>query len=304
MKQQVNIQNSNLNRDEQTIIMHHEASNSVLEIAPNQGGRIVKLVVDNTEIISEPLGILYSDSYAASLLFPFPNRIEDGIYNFDNKEYTLDCNQIKEHNALHGLIYNQKFQVVKQHQDDEKLIIVLKYFSNGTAEGFPFKYDIEVTYQLHNQQLSCEMKVTNSDTLPFPFAMGWHPYFLASDTSETTLHFKSKNHLINNHRNIPVEVKPRFEDVTLQFNQLYDDCFELSAQEVEFKTPDYTMFLEVGEVSKYLQIYTPEGKNVIAIEPMTAPANSFNNGLGLQILEPGASHSETWILKIVKPTLN
>lgn len=304
MKSQVTSNNDHFNRNQKTLTMRLDESNSLFEIAPNQGGRIVKLIIDNQEIITEPSGISYSDSYAAALLFPFPNRVEDGVYNFDNKVYQLNCNQVKEHNALHGLIYNQTFEIVNQFQNKEKLVLDLKYIADGTNEGFPFKYEVHVSYQLKGHSFTCEMKVTNIDAHPFPFALGWHPYFFTSEKETSTLQFKSKNQLINNHRNIPVEVKSRSEAVTLKFDQCYDDCFELATKTVHFKTPEYHLTLEFENPSNYLQIYTPENENVIAIEPMTAPANSFNNGLGLQILEAGASHIESWVLNIVKPTLN
>lgn len=304
MKSQVTSNNDHFNRNQKTLTMRLDDSNSLFEIAPNQGGRIVKLIIDNQEIITEPSSISYSDSYAAALLCPFPNRVEDGVYNFDNKVYQLNCNQVKEHNALHGLIYNQTFEIVNQFQNHEKLVLDLKYISDGSDEGFPFKYEVYVSYQLKSQSFKCEIKVANIDAHPFPFALGWHPYFLTSEKDESTLQFEAKNQLINNYRNIPIDVKPRSEAVILKYDQSYDDCFELSNKTVHFRTPEYHLTLELESASNYLQIYTPKNENVIAIEPMTAPANSFNNGLGLQILEAGASHTESWVLNIVKPTLN
>ena len=130
--------------------------------------------------------------------------------------------------------------------------------------------------------------------------MGWHPYFFTSEKETSTLEFTAKNQLINNHRNIPVEAKSLNKKVTLKLNESYDDCFELAVNEALFKTPHYNLTLKLDKTSKYLQIYTPADAKVVAIEPMTAPANSFNNALGLKILEAGATHSETYTLSINK----
>ena len=281
-------------------ILRLGSSNTYFEVAPLQGGRVLSLVLENIDIITEPEGIPYSDSYAASVLFPFPNRVEDGIYNFNNVDYQLTCNQIKEHNALHGLIYNQTFEVVKQSSDNKNTQVKLLYESDGSFTGFPFKFKVELTYQLNRNKFYCSIKVTNTDACAFPFAMGWHPYFFTSEKETSTLEFTAKNQLINNHRNIPVEAKSLNKKVTLKLNESYDDCFELAVNEALFKTPHYNLTLKLDKTSKYLQIYTPADANVVAIEPMTAPANSFNNALGLKILEAGATHSETYTLSINK----
>lgn len=288
------------NSQEKQAILRVGDLNSYFEVAPSQGGRVTNLVIENIPIITEPDDIDYADSYAASVLFPFPNRIEDGVYNFNNVDYVLTCNQTKEHNALHGLIYNQAFDVVERIQNKEKAEVKLDYVSDGSFEGFPFKFKVELTYELCSNEFSCQIKVTNTDAYAFPFALGWHPYFSTSEKKTSTLQFKSKNQLINNHRNIPVEVKSHLETVSLNFDESFDDCFELASNEVLFQTPDYSLTIKLNNTSNYLQIYTPKGKNVIAIEPMTAPANCFNNGLGLKILEAGASHTETWMLIINK----
>jgi aldose 1-epimerase len=276
------------------------SDNSFFEVIPNEGGRIGRLVVDNCDVIKDPEGVDYADSYAASVLFPFPNRVEDGVYNFNNVDYQLTCNQIKEHNALHGLIYNQTFEVVKQSIDNKNTQVKLLYESDGSFDGFPFKFKVELTYQLNNNKFYCSIKVTNTDACAFPFAMGWHPYFFTSEKETSTLELTAKNQLINNHRNIPVEAKSLNKKVTLKLNESYDDCFELAVNEALFKTPHYNLTLKLDKTSKYLQIYTPADANVVAIEPMTAPANSFNNALGLKILDAGATHSETYTLSINK----
>jgi aldose 1-epimerase len=52
-----------------------------------------------------------------------------------------------------------------------------------------------------------------------------------------------------------------------------------------------------GEGFDYVQVYTttgyPEQELAVAIEPMTAPADAFNSGLGIRRLAPG----ETWTLE-------
>ena len=48
----------------------------------------------------------------------------------------------------------------------------------------------------------------------------------------------------------------------------------------------------------YIQIYTPPLEDSIALEPMTCNVNAFNNGMGLQLLEPYATFRTTCGVKV------
>jgi aldose 1-epimerase len=65
-----------------------------------------------------------------------------------------------------------------------------------------------------------------------------------------------------------------------------------------------TLTLSGDEAFRYVQVYThrsfatlPEGGVAVALEPMTAPADAFNSGLGLKRLEPGETWSVTWSVR-------
>ena len=45
-----------------------------------------------------------SHSFKSNVLFPFPNRIEEGHYFFEGKEFQLDVNFPQENNSIHGLV--------------------------------------------------------------------------------------------------------------------------------------------------------------------------------------------------------
>lgn len=271
-------------------------------ISADEGGRIVKLCIDDQDIIVEPENKAYSESYAASWLFPFTNRIEDGFFEFQDNKYQLFCNNIEENNALHGLIYDQKFEIIKYEEQDNYSEIILKYFSDGLFTGFPFKFEIFITYKLSKFSLTSNFKVINLDITQFPFAIGWHPYFNTSNKLKTFLKFEGINHLKMNQRNIP-QKKETFSGIQkILFSDNYDDCFEIANNEVYLQTPDYQINFNLSNNLNYLQIYTPSKSNTIAIEPMTAPANSFNNKWGYKIIKPNEQIIENFQITFIKNT--
>jgi aldose 1-epimerase len=48
----------------------------------------------------------------------------------------------------------------------------------------------------------------------------------------------------------------------------------------------------------YVQLFTPDllarGRPAIAVEPMTCPADAFNSGTGLVVLQPSGTWTGTW----------
>jgi aldose 1-epimerase len=59
-----------------------------------------------------------------------------------------------------------------------------------------------------------------------------------------------------------------------------------------------TIALELVSAYRYAQIYAPEGDDLIAFEPMTAPANALVSGQGLGLVAPGESRSATFAVSV------
>ena len=56
--------------------------------------------------------------------------------------------------------------------------------------------------------------------------------------------------------------------------------------------------------SNYLQLYTPNEIQAIAIEPMTGVSDSFNNKIGLKELNPRENYKIKWSLNILTNAKN
>lgn len=287
---------------EKSIILEHHSSNSRLEVSLENGGSIENYYINGVQVIALPDTISYSESYASALLFPFVNRINDGKYTFQNTDFQLDCNHIAEGHAIHGLVYNKRFEVVEKRITAKQSLLTLKYEEESGEMGFPFKYSLQVTYKLGYNTLSVEFLVKNTDQQTFPFSVGWHPYFKTSDISKSQLVFSAKHQFINNCRNIPIQSDGLSGKRYLDFNAPKDDCYALNHKKVEFCTPDYNMTIVNSNENNILQIYTPQQTNLVAIEPMTAAPDSFNNNYGLKVLAPQQTFRENWQLIFEQPT--
>ena len=272
---------------------------SKVQISLNEGGRLSNLVFEDTQVLADFDASTYKNNYASSILFPFVSRIKDGKYTFNNSKYKLNCNEVDKNNALHGLVYNKTFVCTKKALTLHYASVTLQYKDNGKHQGFPFKFNIELTYTLNKKGIILSVNIANKDKKTFPFSVGWHPYFYSKNLDNSTLNFSSnKKYVFDNQQiisgttDLNIEMPFQLKAVTL------DDCYPLKTNEIDFLTPEYSFKIASTSKENFLQLYTPEVYNVIAIEPMTGAGNNFNNKIGLQTLQPNETYNMKWLLAI------
>ena len=291
-------QTNNPNPDLNQVIIKNEKLDFYSIIYPNLGASIQKLrshgieIIDGIENSDEGLNT-YKNRYNSSFLFPFPGRIPNGKYSFNNVDYALDCNETGANNSLHGHIHNKKFSFQPQEITEKKAIVKFTYSDTG-AKGFPFSYHIEIIYTFTHKKLIIEFTVSNNSNIEFPFGIGWHPYFKTTDLSESLLSFQSEHQYLLNENLVPERKIPiNYTSPLFVKETLLDDCFIIKKSEVSFKTQEYNMNIAFSSKpsNRFLQVYTPPSRSGIAIEPMTCIGNCFNNKIGLQILEPNNTYN-------------
>tara|TARA_B110001454_G_scaffold152278_1_gene141665 strand:+ start:466 stop:1356 length:891 start_codon:yes stop_codon:yes gene_type:complete len=290
-----------INHNKETNILDvTNSDNSVFgKIYLNQGASLQELTLGGKAIIQDLNPLNYQDTFASSILFPFANRIKDGVYSFNNEKFQLEKNQDEEQNALHGFVYNKTFKIIKKETLGDTAKITLEYNERNKTAGFPYTYSIQVTYIFNNNNLSLQVKVKNTDSKTFPFTMGWHPYFISDNLSKSTLKFDCDKKLIIGDRNITTGVEEVKTKVALNIeNKQLDDCWVLNSDKVQFNTPKYQLHFSSSVKDNFLQAYTPPRLNTIAIEQTTGVSDSFNNKIGLQTLDPNKEYSITWKLNI------
>ncbi|MFP4845027.1 aldose 1-epimerase [Winogradskyella sp. PE311] len=281
------------------IEISNSETNTFAKINLRQGARLQELIIGSHHIINEMKDLEYSSTYASSILFPFANRIKDGSYAFQNNNYQFPINETELNNALHGLVFNKEFEVLHRETKVDYASIVLFYKETKHSVGFPYTFNIQLTYRLTESVLTLTADITNTDSKIFPFTVGWHPYFKSSDRYNSSVIFDSNKKLKLDDRCITAgeEIDENFGLVTVK-NQELDDCYILKSNLIKFKTPKYILELISSEKKSFLQLYTPPNPYMLAIEPTTGVSDSFNNGMGLKTLKPQETYQIEWFLNI------
>jgi len=290
-------------QDETNEIDYLELKNSdascYAKIDLNFGGSLQELKLKGQTIIYDENVTRFQHAFNSSILFPFVNRIEHGSYTFKGKKFNLPINETDRSNALHGLVFDKTFQLSSQNIEEKIAKVILVYNEKQPIEGFPFKYSIVLEYLLKENALELQVEVNNTDQDEFPFNLGWHPYFKTNDLYNSELKINSNKKLLVNDKMIPNgEQEMDWNGFIKIKDKTFDDCFVLNSNQIELKTPEYNLELDFSHNENFLQVYTPDDRKSIAIEPQTAPANSFNSKTGLKILKPNEAYCLKWKINL------
>ena len=242
------------------------------------------------------------------LLIPWPNRIEDGSYEFGGRRHQLPLDEPERQNAIHGLVRWSAWRIVERETDSAALEHVLH-----PQPGYPFSLALRVEYRLSVNGLTVRTAATNIGAETAPYGSGAHPYLAVGgdlvDAAE--LRVPAETVLEANGRGIPVGVTP-VEGTNLDFRVTraigatkLDHGFTALARgpdglaRVALIADGRQTTLWADEAYPYLMVFTGDtlpggGRRSVAVEPMTCAPNAFRSGDGLIRLEPEQTHTGTW----------
>jgi len=268
---------------------HFSSEGFSCKVFPNLGGSIQELTMGGISLIKEitmdESGLEnYRTKYPSAVLFPFPNRVAQGKYSYNGEQFQLSINEPGFHNAIHGLVSNQQFAVGRV---DNQSISLL--YTHDSSHGFPFPYQFVITYLLSETGVKLSFEATNLGTQSFPFGMGWHPYFELENYEHCSVGFSVEKKYVNDEKMVPVDSEAYTEERIDLAKVELDSAYKLRNGRIVLTSPNYQLQMEVPE-DCYLQLYTPENRTALAIEPMTCIGDAFNNRVGLRQLASGSSY--------------
>jgi len=243
------------------------------------------------------------------VLLPWPNRIEDGTYEFEGRLNKLPLNEPDRRNAIHGLVRWSAWTTREQ----EPSRVVLEHLIHPQP-GYPFSVAVTIEYALSDQGLSVTTTATNVGPEPCPYGCGAHPYLTLGTAAvdSVVLTAPARAVLQSDDRGLPTG-QAAVEGTEYDFTRprtigaaRLDHCFtdlerDGGLARVELRTQDdaAALTLWLDEAYGYLMLFTGDplpdvDRRSLAVEPMTCPPNAFRTGEGLVVLEPGRSFTSAW----------
>ncbi len=314
----------------ETIRIYDSLSETAAVIAPGLGfncisfsteirGELVELIDSPADVLS---GSHRPSSYGIPLLFPFPNRIRNGQFEWEGQAYHVPL-QPEKPNAIHGFCYDRPWRVVNQTEDTVTGRFQLSVDDPERRACWPADFIIDVRYRVAEHRLECQFRIQNCDSKSLPWGLGTHAYF--------RLPFGQASQAANCEISVPVSEKWELEEFLPTGRRLpvenrdplctgaafgemkYDDVFTGWASDggtVRSQIIDPEAGIQLTQIcdSQYFReavVFTPPGRDAVCIEPYTCVTDAINLeqrdiNAGLQILPPGKT-VQTWLALQVSP---
>jgi len=244
-------------------------------------------------------------------LIPWPNRIRGGAYTWKGSAQQLDLSEPEKRNAIHGLTRWANWKVLEHRAARIRLGHVLH-----ACPGWPFVLGCELEYSVDAAGLTVRTRVTNLGREACPYGGGAHPYLTLGTRTvdEVSLQVPAGLFLPVDEQGIPTGGRPvdgtpwDFRAPRRIGSQPLDVTYTAIERDTDGRARVWLqaedgarLSLWLGQGYEYLQLYSgdtlPEvdqRRRGLAVEPMTCPPDAFNSGIGLQVLEPGATHTALW----------
>ena len=245
-------------------------------------------------------------------LVPWPNRVKDGKWTWEGNDLQLALTEPEQHNAIHGLVRWMPWHVL-DHQES----VVSLGCASYPQPGYPWPFDVTITYTLDDAGLTVATAVTNQGTSPAPVGAGAHPYITVSTdkVDEATLHVPAATWLPTGDQQIPTGREPvegspydfreprLIGDVEIDYSYTDLDRDDDGRFRLTLAAPagGRTVTFWVGPSYDFVELFTGDAlpdkarrRRGLGVEPMTAPPNAFVTGESLVVLAPGERWSGEW----------
>jgi aldose 1-epimerase len=279
------------------------------------GGGLRMYSVGDRELLDGYPADQMSPSGRGQMLIPWPNRIQDGCYEFEGERHQLAINDVAERDAIHGLVRWAAWTIGER----EEHRVVTQHVLHPRP-GYPFSLALAIEYRLSEEGLRVQTTATNVGARPCPYGSGAHPYLTVGTTTVDSVILRAPGRTVlrSDERGIPVGTgsvedtaydfrRPRPIGVTKLDNAFTDlERDDDGLARVQLKNPDRgdELALWVDENYPYLMLFTGDtlvdvDRRSLAVEPMTCPPNAFRTGEALIRLEPGRSFTSNWGIRLI-----
>ncbi|KDA04652.1 galactose mutarotase [Microbacterium sp. CH12i] len=272
------------------------------------GASLRGLAVGNVDLVARYPEDVPTPSCSGVVLVPWPNRVRDGAWDDNGTTQQLAISEPKLNNASHGLLRFTAYEIEQTDATATLRAII------HPQTGYPYEIGTSVTYALTDAGIQITHTLTNRSDAAAPVALGTHPFMTIGDVDphDLVLTVPAQTQFETDERMLPTGTSAapealregvRLGDITLDtgFTDLSRDADGKVRHSLD--APDgRRVTLWQGEGFDFVQVYTstgyPDQPLAVAIEPMTAPADALNSGLGIRRLAPGETWNLSWGIEL------
>jgi galactose mutarotase-like enzyme len=247
------------------------------------------------------------------LLYPWANRLGARRFAVDRHAVDLEADGLPlsfdaSGLPMHGLLGAAAGWRLDRHESlaDGGVLAASFDFAAQPAliEAFPFPHLVELEATLDGAELTITTRVRPTGGVAVPVSFGFHPYLRLPGVERSTweVEIPVGERLLLDERMLPTGER---EAVGIEPGPLgsrtFDDAYAAPPDGAPFVLAGggRRIELSLGEGYDFSQVYAPADDEVIAFEPMTAPANALlRGGPDLRSVAPGAAFAAGFSIEI------
>lgn len=247
------------------------------------------------------------------LLYPWANRLGSRRFPLGGREVDLEAEDLPlSFDAgglpMHGLLGAAAGWSVDRHESLAGGGVLAASFDFAAQPAliaaFPFPHTVELEATLDGQRLTIATTVRPSGEVAVPISFGFHPYLRLPgvERSAWEVEIPVRERLLLDERMLPSGKREAVEIAAGPLgSRTFDDAFTAPPDGAAFALSGggRRIELRLGAGYSFSQVYAPADDDVIAFEPMTAPANALlRGGPELRWVEPEAAFTASFSITL------
>ena len=259
------------------LTLNDESAGSQVVIAPERGALVTSFKVLGRELLYLDRATLNDAGKnvrgGIPVLFPAPGKLEADTWHAAGQS-----GQMKQHGFARNLPWT-----VREDATGAAAVTLLLDSNADTHAQYPWAFQAQLRFALEGRSLRIVARVRNESQTTLPFALGYHPYFLASDKRQLRIDTRATRAFDN----VAKQTLPfKGFDLDLAEVDLHLLDHGSSASALHFADGSYVSLTGSPEFTHWV-VWTLSGKDFVCLEPWTAPGNALNTGERLFELLPG-----------------
>ena len=270
--------------------------------------------LDHLDLHGGPGAVRSGHTSGMPLLAPWANRLSGRRYRSAGRTVDLtgapglhvDGNGLPIHGTFVG---RAGWQLDAVRTASRRASIAARFDAGAdpqVMDSFPFPHLVEVTYTVRPGTVSVRTAIVPTGSAPVPVSFGWHPYFRVPGEGRDALRVElpDRHRLVLDERQIPTgeEVHERAEVLALAGGAAFDDGYRLGRRRrLALVGRERAVSVSFDPGYPFAQVYAPEGRDFVALEPMTATTDALVRGTAA-VVAPGARFAARFDVTLTAPT--
>lgn len=236
------------------------------------------------------------------VLFPIVGTLKDNTYTYNGQQYNF---------PRHGFARDNDFVLTANEGHSATFTLIA---NEELKKNYPFDFQLELIYTLHESELTLQYRVTNSGANALPFSIGAHPAFaLPGNFEDYSLQFEKdeplvSTQLVNDLLSDTIETLPAtngnlpltyslFEKDALIFKALESKSLTIKKGDADYLAVRFADFPHLG-------IWTKVGAPFLCIEPWQGYSDAqdadgdITKKDGIINLAPGAAYNAAFTVTV------